>query len=89
MMKFENFEILRLYDDFFLDFAFLNIRFPKGVSIFEILIKTRREAKGGDTLPAIHALTHAVRAGSNAAFKNFAHNHCQNRLPALFDFHPQ
>ena len=26
-------------------------------------------SKGGDTLPAIHALTHAVSAGFNAAFK--------------------
>ena len=27
------------------------------------------KAKGGDTLPAIHELTHDLSAGSNAAFK--------------------
>ena len=44
-------------------------------------------SKGGDTLPAIHALTHScLECGLQCCLQNFARNHCQNRLPALFDF---
>ena len=42
-------------------------------------------SKVGYTLPEIHALTHAVSAGFNAAFKILpaTANHCQNRLPSI------